>query len=193
VNMSTSSRLRPSAESGSAYIITLLALVVLTILGLGLALITQTEMQVGATEITQQRMLYAADSGINHSMARVQSKFSCAPVAGSQLQLFDQDATGFFLAAGLRENVEVSPALPMVDAPCALCQINNAAGSGQYGEQIYYQIHHGVTSDAQRVKGADPEPMAERQVSSFFMLQPWPEIPECFQYGTQDVSSKVKL
>ena len=40
------------SEAGSAYVITLLALVVLTILALSLALVTQTEVQVGSNERT---------------------------------------------------------------------------------------------------------------------------------------------
>jgi Tfp pilus assembly protein PilX len=45
------------AEAGSAYIIVLLVLVVLTIFGIALSLITQTEMQVG----TNEPMLTAAE------------------------------------------------------------------------------------------------------------------------------------
>ena len=56
-------------EAGSAYIITLLALVVLTILALTLALVTQTEVQVGANEKTANRTFYAADSGLGIAAA----------------------------------------------------------------------------------------------------------------------------
>ena len=57
---------RPS-ETGSAYIVTLLALVVLTILALALAMVTQTEVQVGANEKTINRTFYAADSGLGQN------------------------------------------------------------------------------------------------------------------------------
>jgi Tfp pilus assembly protein PilX len=50
-------------ERGSAYLIALLALTVLTILGLALVLITQTEVQIGANERTLNRDFYAADAG----------------------------------------------------------------------------------------------------------------------------------
>jgi Tfp pilus assembly protein PilX len=52
-------------ERGSAYLIALMALVVLTILGLSLVLVTQTEVQVGANERTVNRTFYAADSGFH--------------------------------------------------------------------------------------------------------------------------------
>jgi Tfp pilus assembly protein PilX len=51
-------------EAGSAYLVAILALVVLTIAGLSLALITQTETQIGANEKMVERAFYAADSGI---------------------------------------------------------------------------------------------------------------------------------
>ena len=52
-------------ERGSAYLIALMALVVLTILGLSLVLVTQTEVQVGANERTVNRTFYAADTGFH--------------------------------------------------------------------------------------------------------------------------------
>jgi len=57
--------------------------VLMDILGLGLALITQTEMQVGAGEMTYQRMLYAADSGTSRAIASVLAHYNCAPIAGT--------------------------------------------------------------------------------------------------------------
>ena len=186
---------RPSGrrgETGSAYIVALLALVVLTLLGLGLSLITQTEMQVGANDMTMQRALYAADSGISRSTARTVSKFDCSPMAGTDFQIMDLDLTAFTATSNLREEVGVSPTLPMLDAPCPLCMINNAAGSGEYGEQIYYDIHHAVTADAERLRGANPEPLAEKEVGAFLSLQPWPQIADCYAFAQTPDAEKVK-
>ncbi len=58
------SRRRPAVEQGSAYVVTLLALVVLTILALSLTLLTQSEMQIGTNERIVQRIFYAADAGV---------------------------------------------------------------------------------------------------------------------------------
>ena len=57
-------------ERGSAYIIVLLTLVVLTIIGLSLVMVTQTEVQLGANERTINRTFFATDSGIAVSVAR---------------------------------------------------------------------------------------------------------------------------
>lgn len=58
------------AERGSAFVVALLVLLVLTIAGLALTLLTQTEMRIGANEREANRTLYAADSGIEVSTAR---------------------------------------------------------------------------------------------------------------------------
>jgi len=61
---------RRHREVGSAYIVTLLALVVLTIVGLSLSLISQTERELGVNEVNTQRIFYAANSGLGASTAR---------------------------------------------------------------------------------------------------------------------------
>jgi Tfp pilus assembly protein PilX len=169
-----------TSERGSAYIIALMALVVLSILGLGLALITQTEMQIGAAEVTQQRVLYAADSGVSRATARALSKFDCSPVPGNEFVMVDPDITAVATFANVRQEVGLSGALTILDNPCPLCMVNNAGGSYQAGEQTYYQVHHTLTARAQRLKGADPQPMAQREVGAFFSLEPWPQIGDCY-------------
>ena len=54
----------PAAERGSAYLFALLALLVLTVVGLSLVVITQTESQIGGAEKTSNRTLYAAASAL---------------------------------------------------------------------------------------------------------------------------------
>ena len=58
-------------ERGSAYIIALMALLVLTMGGLAVTLISQTEMQVGVNEKVIHRTFYAAESGLNLATAYV--------------------------------------------------------------------------------------------------------------------------
>jgi Tfp pilus assembly protein PilX len=52
-----------AAEEGSVYLVALLGLVVLTILGLTLSLVTQTEMKMGANERVLQRVFFVAGHG----------------------------------------------------------------------------------------------------------------------------------
>jgi hypothetical protein len=177
-------------EQGSAYIIALLALVVLSIIGLGLALVTQTEMQVGANDITMQRVIYAADSGVSRATAKTVSEFDCRPALGTDFELWDLDSNVF---TDLREQVEISAVLPVLDPPCPLCMVNNAGGSGEYGAQIYFDVHHAVTADAQRLQGTDPQPAARKAVGAFLSLQPWPQIPDCYAFAQTAEAEKVKL
>jgi Tfp pilus assembly protein PilX len=148
-------RARP-AETGSAYITALLVLVVLTIIGLGLVLITQIESQIGANEMTINRTLYAADSGIAVGLAKVLTSKDTTP-------------TGIYLnvqqVPSIRDEVAVSGFLPIADAPCNLCQINQGAE--------FLTVNHLVGSTAtRRAPGADV-PIAQRQVNMMVAIQPW--------------------
>lgn len=60
-------RLSRNPEAGSAYIVTLLALVVLTILALTLTLVTQSELQIGGSEKAINRLFYSTDAMLNLS------------------------------------------------------------------------------------------------------------------------------
>src|SRR6185503_10975606 len=111
---------RRAGEAGSAYIIALLALVVLSILGLGLALITQTEMQVGAGEMTYQRLLYSADSGTARGVASAFAHYNCAPIAGTDNQIADQDLSTLMSGSKLRQETAVTASI-MVMSPPARC------------------------------------------------------------------------
>jgi hypothetical protein len=58
-------------EAGSAYIVTLLALVVLTILALALTLVTQGEVQIGGAEKTVNRLFYSTDSALSLAAPKI--------------------------------------------------------------------------------------------------------------------------
>ena len=190
------------SESGSAYIVALLVLIVLTLIGLALALITQTEMQTGATQVTLQRALYSADSGISRSFARTFAHYDCSPILGTGTNGFrieDKDLTTDALSGGgLREEVSVTAAVPLINPPCPLCSVNNAGGSEEKGKQDYYEIHHVVSAAARRVGGpvassATAQTLAMRTVGSFYSLQPWPQVKDCYDYVGSPEAAKIKM
>jgi Tfp pilus assembly protein PilX len=158
-------------QEGSAYLVTLLALVVLTIIGLSLSVITQTEMQIGANERTVQRVFYAADSGISVATARALNAFQYESV---QYSLRDADTAA---ALNLRQDVDISPFLPILNSPCNLCEINRA---GQYGAQNYYRVNHAVTVVATRRGGPDNTVLAQKTVSAMVDVMPWRPAPDSF-------------
>lgn len=152
-----------NGESGSAYIIALLALVLLTILGLSLSLVTQSELIIGANERVEKRTFYAADSGISMSLSR-------ALVNG------DYEATDFRLQdpgsklAGVGFDVSLSPLFAVAYPPCNLCEINNR---GNYAnDRSFSAVDFAVTSLAERRRGAMEAPLARKTVSSMLMVQP---------------------
>ncbi|RMH20463.1 MAG: hypothetical protein D6696_08105 [Acidobacteria bacterium] len=57
-------RKAPRAERGSAFILALIVILLLTVLGMSLSVVTETEMQLGATEKTIERQEYAAETGM---------------------------------------------------------------------------------------------------------------------------------
>jgi Tfp pilus assembly protein PilX len=152
-------------QAGSAYVIALLALVVLTILGLALALVTQSEMQVGANERLINRVFYAADSGIAVAVAHALVKNDY----DERTFAVPDSASGALVQ--LRNEVELSQFYPLLDAPCNLCEINER---GSYGASAYRKINHGVTSTASR-RSLDPaaEAVAMKRVSAMVEVQPW--------------------
>jgi hypothetical protein len=128
------------AESGSAYIIALLVLVVLSILGLALAVIGQTEMQIGAAELTAHKALYNAENGVNLGLARkllvnstsaeidAEDTYKMTFVIPEPKQAFDgSDIDPGSLPAGASkfgEAVQVSPFFRVQEVPCDLCSAN---------------------------------------------------------------------
>ncbi len=144
-------------EAGSAYIVALLALIVLTLVGLALALITQTEMQIGANERTIQRVLYHADSGIAAATAK-------ALVTG------DYGGVIFTVpeSPGFESEITTTRLHPILDGPCNFCSINQGSE--------FFQINHAVGATAFRggLAGlADPIPQAEKTVATMVEVQPW--------------------
>ena len=159
-----------SGESGSAYIAALLVLVVLTLVGLSLALITQSEMQIGANERVQQRLFYAANSGIAASTARAltNSDYSSTTYA------FGDVGSAI---TGLGFQIQVSPFLPIRETACHLCEINQ---SGTYSSRAYFAINHAVTATASRRRGTSAA-MAQKTLSAMVEVQPWQQTPEALE------------
>ena len=149
-------------QQGSAYIIALLALVTLTMLGLAVSLVTQSEMQVGANERVVNRVFYSADSGIATATARalVESSYTAHTFS-------TQDKPGTVI---MQNEVRVSPFYPILDSPCNLCEINNA---GTYSEKAYRKINHAVTATAVRTGLDSTTTVAQKIIAAMVEVQPW--------------------
>ena len=164
-------------QSGSVYLITLVALLVLTVLGLSIALITQSEMQIGVNERLGQTMFYSAGSGIDVATAKALT------VQDLRAMRIDQVVPRTLPNLNVRNRVDVSRFRPLMDSPCDLCQIN--AGSA------YRKLHHQVDATATRIgwQGApDPvpdgvSPLAQKRLEVMISFQPWQLNPQAWIFG----------
>ena len=160
-----------SSEAGSAYVITLLALVVLTILALSLALVTQTEVQVGANETTVNRTFYAADSGVGISVAEILANhdYKGRTVILNKVSV----GAGSSLSTNVADRVTLSPAVQINQYPCNWCPQNQ-------GGQQFYVTTFAISSTAQRISwsgGGDPPAdatvLGQKTVRAMIEVQPW--------------------
>jgi len=171
-------------QQGSAYVIALLALVVLTVLGLALALVTQSELQLGGNERVINRVFYAADSGIGASTARA---LVAADFSAKTFRIADAARSD---TIALVNEIEVSPFYPIYDAPCNLCEINNA---GTYANKAYRKLNHAITSRATRHGlGASPQILADKTVTAMVELQPAPATTASYR-PINDPAELVKI
>lgn len=170
------------AERGSAYILALLVLVILTLIGLSLAVMTSTELQLGASERVLQRVFYSADWGMDASAARA---LAMADYSAKEYTVPESDNFGAF---NFRSEVDVSAFFPILASACNLCEINNV---GQYGEKNYYQVTHAVSSSADRVGGVDTS-TAEKTLASMLDVQPWELVPQAL-FPIQDPAELAKV
>jgi len=153
-----------AGERGSAYIIALLALVILSVLGLALVFISQTEMEIGSNERSIERAFYAGESGVALASARVLVANDHRPA------LFDLDEPGATLAA-FRQRIDLAPVVPLYDAACNLCEINNV---GTYQDRnAYRKVNNAITVRASRTIGRGGRSVAQRTIASMLELQPW--------------------
>jgi Tfp pilus assembly protein PilX len=175
------------SESGSSYVIVLLILLVLSVIALSLTFVTTIEMRIGANERSLQRTFAAAESGIGMAAARmlVTNDYS----EGSFSINADADGTA---PAWKRSGVEIGPVMPLIEAPCRLCEINN---SGTYGAATYSRVHVAATTRGRRpgLAGKDDQ----RLLSATLDVQPI-QVPATAyypigEYDRDELAEKVRF
>jgi hypothetical protein len=164
-------------ERGSAYIIALLVLLVLSMVGLSLVAVTETEMQLGGNERALERTFYGSESGIGLSISRVLT----VNQSTDQTTITSTEPMGFVLperlepiGLNLATRVEVSPYVPLLAAPCNWCPTN-------YDETGFFKVNHAVVSQAERVAWSGPSPvpppdarlLSQKRIYLMAEMQPW--------------------
>jgi len=168
---------RRRAEAGSAYMIAISAIAVLSTIGLAIIAVTQTESQIGGSERLTNRVFYAADSGFAVATARALVSNAYSPVTYT----VPDSPSGSPLSSS--NQVSLSPFYPINDQPCNLCQINDV---GEYGTQAYRNITHAVTVTAVRQTvplgqpTATPIATAQKQLTAMVGIQPKQSSPDAY-------------
>jgi Tfp pilus assembly protein PilX len=155
------------SETGSAYIVTLLALVVLTILALALTMVTQTEVQIGANEKTVNRSFYASDSALDFAASRVLTDQSYTPVT----MILNQKTVGRNNTA---DRVRISSFVPILLVRCNWCPANEA------GLPKFWNVQHATSTTSERISWngtgsppADATLLGQKTLSAMFAFEPW--------------------
>jgi Tfp pilus assembly protein PilX len=157
---------RRRGEHGSAFTVALLVLLVLTISGLALTLITQTEVRIGVNERTTNRTLYATDSGIQVATARNIWRGSNSPSLLFYLNTTQQDS-GTSPATTFSDQVTVTPLVAVSWQPSVYGQINQ-------NTQNYLNTTYIVNSTSSRVgvNNTFSQTLSKKTVSSMISIQP---------------------
>lgn len=137
---------RPPAEEGSAYMIVLMLLFVLTIVGVSLSVVTQTEIIVGGNERSIQRNFYAADSGMQIASRRILRQ-------NTQEFVIDMrgSASGDAVTSNAIDRVGLYPQRPIKDEFCPVSDISE-------NNQQVLVMSYGVVVEATRFLGETGTP-----------------------------------
>ncbi|MEO8093841.1 MAG: pilus assembly PilX N-terminal domain-containing protein [Pseudolysinimonas sp.] len=161
----TTTRRSRRSQEGSAFILVLVALIVLTIFGLALAFVTQSEFQMGANDRTIGRTFYIAEAGVDITVSR------------ALLSTNDRGPATFVIpgsmkAAGqIRDQTQMSAFIPLLAPPCNLCSINNETSYNS----LWRRVNSAMRVDGARVGIGDNNktvPLAQHTVAAMADIQP---------------------
>jgi hypothetical protein len=150
-------------NTGSTYIIALFSLFVLTILGLSLALITQTEIVAGGQERQIERAFYSAEAGIGLSIGRALGEGDFASI--THMRRRTELEQGDLVA--VNERVRSSPFYCLGDSPCNLCSINQGRN--------FVRRNHVLSIEAVRYGGPEEtldNTIARKSLSTMVDVEP---------------------
>lgn len=149
-------------QQGSAYLVTLLSLVVLTMLALALTFATQTEMLVGSNERTLQRVFYGAESSVHIAAAGILEHNKC--IRGLNFQDVPAGKPGWLARSWL----EYDPIFPVAAPWCNLCSVNDV---DEYTSNAFFKVNHQIEARAVLLMGS--EEGARKTISDMIDVQPW--------------------
>lgn len=153
---------------GSAYLISLLVMLVLTLMGLALSTLTQTELLIGSNERQIQRLFFAADAGRAASTAKalVANDYDQYEFELTETDLWDRGNAAF----QTRHVIRMSPFYPAQSEICDLC---DAANEMSLSEDPMHRTAFVVGSTATRINDLPPQDeLGRKTVGTFVDLHP---------------------
>jgi hypothetical protein len=161
-------RPRSRREQGSAYLITLMSLFLLTILGLSVSLVTQTEVILSSQDRQIERTFYDAESGIDLSVGRALASGDFSSVV--QIRERSELEQGELMT--VRDRVQSSPLFCLGDSPCHLCSINQG--------RTYVRRNHVLSVNAERIApGSEDVVLARKSLATMVDAEPQERLVGC--------------
>ena len=156
------------SERGTILILVLLILLAVTLLGMGLVALTETEMRLGGMEQTEVSTFYAAEAGASVANARVLD----GAFAPTTLVMKDPAPR----AVEIGYSLELSRAVALTVNPCDFCAVNEDESAWAY--KVIYLVNstgarrdwHSIDPDATEL--ADGVLQARSRVSVTYEVQP---------------------
>ncbi|MCH9648551.1 MAG: hypothetical protein K0U98_09945 [Deltaproteobacteria bacterium] len=160
---------RPHAQRGSAYIVVLLVLLLLTIFGLSLVLITQTEAEIGNSTRDISRTFYASDSGV---AAAVSFMLTSNNYDAHEFRLTER-AVG---ALSVRDEVATTRVRPVGSR---FSNLGDIASNAVFPP--YERINHQFRSTSTRMAGT--RQVAQKRIELMVEVDPWQPTAEALYDG----------
>jgi PilX N-terminal len=163
---------RPNAQAGSAYVIALFVILLLSMLGLSLAFVTSTESQIGSNEELVEQTFFAADAGIGLAAAQILVTKEYIPVCGKPLR----DSTVIMDSEpGTQTQLETTmlPTMLLLDAPCNLCEVGLDESKPRYKRAGILLGGQGRRGSIRTNRNDVPIAVAERRVTAILDVQPF--------------------
>ncbi len=170
---------RRAHSRGSAFVIVLIALVVLSILGIALASITQTEMLIGGNERTTARSFYTGDTGLKLLWTRF-------------MVMNSRDAKTWVIPGTVatvgtvtfRDQVGTTPLIPVLIAPCQLCEVQNETEYAKAPKRVVFVDN--ARGQRAGITGSATEVMNEKRFLESIDVQPNDNVNSLSDYGSFD-------
>lgn len=180
MNAFTGRKFAARPESGSAYVIALFVILLLTMLGLSLAFVTTTESQIGSNEEMIEQTFFAADAGIGIAAAQILVTKDYVDQCGDPMRdssyVLDTEPSSL-----TQVESSVLQTLTLSAVPCNLCE----TGIENYGDNNYKRTSILIAAQGRRgslrLRGDQtPTVISERTVSAIIDIQPFDVTQEAF-------------